>query len=800
MPRFHPALFALAGRLVLAAACCASIGCSNERPPLVTDRVHDLVALLDRADVAEGSPYLRVRQASIDRDEDRDGIAYLRTPAGQPLTFRGLPVGGRAVLRFACGTTRPRGDAGAEAPLRLLVEARIHAPDETEEAAFVTLFEERIDPGALAAETTGSPREIELPGAGVRSLDLRLSARPVAGETEGAKDWPAWFSPQIRSDGLEVPDEQAHVSVREVVFDPIERLADAEILAQPADDPVRRSMIDPAAGLGMGGGNRPVLRASASTRVRYRLTPEAGCALEWAVGIASWQGWKRGGDGMTFAVEIDGSRVWERRLDAARVLKDRGWHAGRLDLAPWVGRELALDLVTESGPDAAFDIGGWSDIVVARPHAVPVRGIAEGPSVVLIVVDTLRADRLGAFGGPPDLTPRMDALARQSRVYLAARSASSWTWPATSSILTGLYPNAHGVQDDEHCLLVESLDTLPELFARAGYETGAFVANPLIATENNFHQGFGTFACTPSVTARALNDRLEAWLENTAGRARFAYLHYLDPHQPYRPPPAFAPPEEDEDHVAALEQALAEQLRGGRPPEAADPALLQRWLDLSRRAYDAEIAYFDTAFGELLELLDRHGVLDDALLLLTSDHGEEFVDHGYWAHGPQLYEETVRVPLLVAGFGRSALPPARVTVPVETRDILPTLVGHLGLPDPAYALAGRSLLDPTPGPVFSQTLHGLEEGVIGFTEKRSMATDRWKLIHTPASARVELYDLVADPLEQHDRSAAEPLVRDAMLAELDRWAKVTSTRTPDNLMKENAEATARLKALGYIGR
>jgi arylsulfatase A-like enzyme len=348
-------------------------------------------------------------------------------------------------------------------------------------------------------------------------------------------------------------------------------------------------------------------------------------------------------------------------------------------------------------------------------------------------------------------------------------------------------------------VLVDSIDTIGELFARAGYATGAFAANPLIAAENNFDQGFATFACTPTVTARALNGRVEAWLENTQGRARFAYVHYMDPHHPYHPPPAFAPPEEVEE-LMEISIVLRDQLRGAAGLEAADPALVERWVEYSLDAYDAEIAYFDTAFAELLDLLGRHGVLDDALLVFTSDHGEEFLEHGLVTHGPHLYDETVRVPLVITGFGPSAVSPGRVTTAVETRDILPTLVAHLGLPAPAYAINGGNLLEPRPGTVFSQTMHGAEPGVAGFTEKQCMATDQWKLIRTPASGRVELYDLVADPRELVDLAPKRPRIRDAMLEELDRWARATSARRPDNLVRENPEATARLQALGYLGR
>jgi arylsulfatase A-like enzyme len=245
---------------------------------------------------------------------------------------------------------------------------------------------------------------------------------------------------------------------------------------------------------------------------------------------------------------------------------------------------------------------------------------------------------------------------------------------------------------------------------------------------------------------------------------------------------------------------LRDQLRGEIGREAAAPALVERWVEYSLDAYDAEIAYFDTAFGELLDLLGRHGVLDDALLVFTSDHGEEFLEHGLVTHGPHLYDETVRVPLFITGFGPSALDPGRVTTAVETREILPTLAEHLGLPAPSYAITGRNLLEPRPGTVFSQTMHGVEPGFPGFSEKQSMATDQWKLIRSPASGRVELYDLVADPRESVDLAQERPRIRDAMLEELDRWVRATTARRPDNQVRDNPEATARLQALGYLGR
>ncbi|HZM00545.1 MAG TPA: sulfatase, partial [Planctomycetota bacterium] len=521
---------------------------------------------------------------------------------------------------------------------------------------------------------------------------------------------------------------------------------------------------------------------------------------EFAVGVHPWKGWKKGGDGLNFAIEVEGQRVWERRLDPVAVLTDRGWTPGSVDLSPWDGRTVALDLVTEPGADAAYDLGGWSDIAVVRRTSVPRRRAAEGPTVVLVVVDTLRADRLGCYGGPPQ-TPHIDALAASGVRFAAARSASTWTWPATSSILTGLYPGVHGVRDHERCLLVEGLDTLPELFMQRGYTTGGFAANPLIAADNNFDQGFETFVCAPEVTARSLNARIEAWLDNTEGCARFLYVHYMDPHLPYSPPPAFRPPAERLSAFSAEdEQRLRSQLEGPADSEHDDPDLGRRWVEQSRLLYDAEVAYLDTALGELLDRLQSRGALEDAVVILTADHGEEFLEHGMIGHGNNLYDETLRVPLIVSGFGPSRLEPATVAPPVESKDILPTLAALLGLPPPAYELPGLSLLEARGRPVFSETLTGRGRRHEGYVERNAMTFDRWKLIQTPAEERIELYDLSADPGELQDVGDAEPERRAAMLAELQNWRKAMALRARDNLVSGHEEAEAKLRALGYLGR
>jgi arylsulfatase A-like enzyme len=289
----------------------------------------------------------------------------------------------------------------------------------------------------------------------------------------------------------------------------------------------------------------------------------------------------------------------------------------------------------------------------------------------------------------------------------------------------------------------------------------------------------------------------------------------MDPHLPYLPPPAFMPPAdelpafsaEDEARLRAKLGGPGESAGAGGAAEPADSArddaeLGRRWVERSRRLYDAEVGYLDTALGELLDDLAARGALDDALVIVTADHGEEFLEHGLVGHGSHLYDESVHVPLVVAGFGRSALAPRTVALPVESKDILPTLSGLVGLPAPSYELPGVSLLEARPRPVFSETLTGLERGRQTYVERDALVFDRWKLIQTEAENRVELYDLADDGGEQRDlgRDEAQAERRAALLAELQNWRKATALRARDNLMPGNAETEAKLRALGYLGR
>jgi len=732
--------------------------------------------------------------------ELRDGVSSVFAPTTTAITFRDLSTHGPAVLTLGCGVGPVR-----EEPRPAAVRFRVEAADGDER--LFTLFERSFRPEDLAPPERVAWFELALPGAERSSWTLRLTteARSPARAGTGTKPitWPAWFTPVLRSRGRRVPLDEHPIPVVRVTRDLVADFADARVLEEPPHEPVERAVLDPAEGLRNLGGPRTAIVTPAPARVRLPVEVPADATLDFRVGMDTRRGWRVPGDGVTFALELAGERVWSRVVDAHARTLDRGWHRARVDLSPWEGREVDVDLVTEPGPTTEGDVGGWAAARVLR--RTPVRRLAEGEAthVVLIVVDTLRADALGCYGGPQDATPTLDAMARQGVFAAEARSVSSFTWPATGSILTGVYPAVHGVLGDAGQFLLDGVETVAEVLEGNGYTTGAFVANPLITEGNNFDQGFETFASLPNVDGEALNDHARLWLDDTEGTTRFLYLHYLDPHSPYRAPPDFAVPGAPPRELAPEEEAsvLAFAKRSHRwDPRRRDEFL--GWIEEQRRHYAAEVRYLDWVVSDLLDELRERDVLEDAIVVVTSDHGEAFYEHGLPFHGVQLYEESVRVPLWFTGYGRAALSPRRVDRPADVRDVLPTLCELLGIEAPRAHDPGRSLLAPAePEPLFAEVTvlrgHGAEERTR--SRRLSVLASPWKLAHHPEIGTSELYHLDRDPAELEDLSAEHPELEERLLRLLEDWLARMDAASRSSVELRDANLHA-LEQLGYIGR
>ena len=394
-------------------------------------------------------------------------------------------------------------------------------------------------------------------------------------------------------------------------------------------------------------------------------------------------------------------------------------------------------------------------------------------SLVVITIDTLRADRLGCYGNPHGLTPNLDRLAAQGVLFEDATAVAPITLPAHASLFTGRYPPATGVRNNGTFVLPEGELTLAELLSESGWATGAVIGAFPLQSRFGLAQGFerydeqlpplaraagrGLPVHFPERNARAVSDRaIEVWRELDP-RRRFVWVHYFDPHAPYAPPEPYAARSED--------------------------------------AYDGEVAFVDAEVGRLIRAIEQDD--PDAIFVVIADHGEGLADHGEKTHGVLLYQTTMHVPFLLRAPGR--LPSGRrVTTPVSQVDLLPTLLALLKLPLPAD-LHGADLRpaigagDAPSRPVYGETLVPRLE--YRFSELTLLRRGRLKYIDAPLP---ELYDLARDPGETTNLHPQQPDEAE-MAAELRELLSRTDVRGSDRAGQIlDAEAEASLRSLGYL--
>jgi len=441
---------------------------------------------------------------------------------------------------------------------------------------------------------------------------------------------------------------------------------------------------------------------------------------------------------------------------------------------------------------------------VRRQRATP-----QTPNIVFIVMDTLRRDRLSCYGYERATTPNIDDLASQGTMFKDAYATSSWTWPSTASMLTGLPPEAHGVLSNAESTLNFSLATVAEALQARGYTTAGFSCNPLIAAERNFDQGFETFE-NPRDDFRMSDEVMPdilRWVDGNHQSRFFLYLHLADPHTPHRPHPEeierlrIGKKPKNYPSAAALVGMVAAVHRtpGGNPLDAV-PLAHQQYL---KDEYDASVATGDRYVGELLRRLEKLGLMENTIIAFTSDHGEELLDHELVAHGHTVHAELVRVPLIFAGPGIEK--GIVIDEPVSNRHIGPTLArlggGRL---DGLEGIDTRFLLDPDPKPetiIFSTT-----KGFWGRTDPHRIFGVRqgdWILHYVdpaPAQNPYRLYEVISDPTEQVPRSTPPDQVRaKAMWGEAGKLIKTHESFKPA-YQPGLGEATLRmLKANGYVG-
>lgn len=413
-----------------------------------------------------------------------------------------------------------------------------------------------------------------------------------------------------------------------------------------------------------------------------------------------------------------------------------------------------------------------------------------GRNVILLVIDTLRADHLGTYGYDRPTSPELDRFGREGVVFEHAVSQAPWTKPSVASLLTGRYAHEHGVRA-EHDALNPDVRTLARELREHGFHTAAFTSNPWITPEFGFDNGFDHFFQSARMSGvqmtlmfglvsrvqtqlrrlgasveltdllrqpiehypsnvqrdRKLAEEMLSWLDEHRSDRFFVYAHLIGPHSPYRPPEEYArrfrDPSWDPDSIPTVPPPRARSIFA--PAAALDETHRQMLI----AQYDASIAFTDSLVGEIRTGLQRLGLLDDTLLILTSDHGEEFYEHGSWTHWHALYDEAIHVPLIIRLPGK--IRPDRREEPVMLVDVYPTIGRLVGIDLAERTLDGKDLFSPAVADrsvVYSEYAHYL-----GARYRSRMALrGSLKLIETEDDARHEsldeLFDHRTDPAEQ----------------------------------------------------
>lgn len=415
--------------------------------------------------------------------------------------------------------------------------------------------------------------------------------------------------------------------------------------------------------------------------------------------------------------------------------------------------------------------------------------------VVLIVIDTLRADHVGVFGSERATTPHIDALARDGVRFDRAYSQAPWTTPSIGSLLSSQYPSTLGIEHNRS-RIPEAAEMLPEVLVRAGYATSGVVSHSFCNRRWGFAQGFDRFDESnvlgeDVVSADGVSDVALTELEGLGEQPFFLFLHFFDPHVLYLEHEGFPLEGRARGYDGPIQPGLK-----FRQIVALESSLSPADLTELTRIYDSEVALTDHHVGRVLERLRAQGLYDRSLIVLTADHGEEFLDHGRIGHAKTIYDELTRVPLIVkppADFARSGLlrePGSVVSIPVGLVDVYPTILDITGVSATTMPV-GLSLLDEARGPVFTETSRR--------ARLRAIIDGRYKLIADLDGGTGELYDLETDPGETRDISALEPDIALRLGGKLDSWISTNvpgGSFAPSELLLEEAER-ARLRALGY---
>lgn len=530
----------------------------------------------------------------------------------------------------------------------------------------------------------------------------------------------------------------------------------------------------------------------------HKLVIPEGHALGYGVAVEQ---------GMRLVGELTTGKLYVRAVDDAFATKTLAeLSAGQkldVDLAPFAGKVVRLDLVATS--DAALK----SPLIVVPDTREPAAEKAEKKrvnNVLIYLIDTLRADHLKPFNDKTRVrTPGLDGLVAQgAAVFTSAHTQENWTKPSVATLLSSLFPWEHHAVTTE-AVVPKDVDMLPEILEREGFYSGAFIANGYVSDKFGFKQGWDTWRNyiregRPTRAKFLAADAVE-WLDKRPEKLPFfLYVHAIDPHVPYKPTREFMEIYDPEPYSGVVDfskdNALLEKIKIG------SIRLNERDKRRLVALYDSEISYHDLHFRTILQALEKRGLFEDTLIFIVADHGEEFWDHGSVGHGHSVYEELLRIPMVVHLPGVTTKP-TYIKSASGLVDVVPTVLEALGIAAPE-GLSGRSLMPELLG----SHLSAPPVAVSGFMDGwRTVVIGHHKLIQR-TERRVMLHDLASDPHEQVDVVAERPITTRYLRGQLGlvlaqsepigQGAAGKKTHKKETTTID-AETEAQLRALGYVG-
>jgi arylsulfatase A-like enzyme len=545
----------------------------------------------------------------------------------------------------------------------------------------------------------------------------------------------------------------------------------------------------------LGEEERKAIALSRASTLRYHVAVPVDGSLGFGVGV-------EGEGGGPFAIEVtaDGQPTIEVLTGTA----SGAWTDHKVDLSRFAGETVRIDLRAKGQGTGRL---AWNSPRIVVPERRE-RNLSPAKNVVVLVIDTLRADRLRPFNPQTRVkTPAIDELASEGVVFALAQSPENWTKPAVASILTGLHPQTHQ-QKTGDAALPSSAELLSEHLQGEGFATGSFIANGYVSDRFGFDQGWDDYSNYiregKSTEAKDVFEKAGNWIEEHKDGRFFAYIQTIDPHVPYDPPGEYLGMYDPSEYAGQVKPRMTGDLlekAKRKPAQVVFDASDKRRL---KALHDGEITKHDHFFGAFLKRLDELGLRDDTLIVVTSDHGEEFDDHGSWGHGHSVYQELLHVPLMFRLPNR--LPAGtKIDDAVSTLDVSATVTELLGVPRMAsnegHALVGLMLGDAPSRPA------------VAFSDfqddRRVITSSRWKLI-LRGNLTSTMFDLVSDPLEVKELDAsAFPIGRRYSRMLLGQFLGASNRgdwlsaeqKGGTQLKRENAEMddTIRdqLRALGY---